>query len=42
MTDELDDLKLDRIPDLPYSPALSPYNFWIFGMFKQKIKDRMF
>jgi hypothetical protein len=40
--DELDNLKLDRIRHLPYSPDLSPCDFWLFGMLKQKIKDRVF
>jgi hypothetical protein len=26
----------------PSSPYLSPYDFWFFGMVKQKIKDREF
>jgi hypothetical protein len=42
VTDELAHLKLDRIPHLPYSPDLSPCDFWLFGMLKQKIKDRVF
>jgi hypothetical protein len=42
VTDEFDNLKLDRIPHLPYSQDLSPCDFWSFGMLKQKIKDRMF
>jgi hypothetical protein len=42
MTDELDDLKLDRVPDPPYSPALSRCDFWIFGMLEQTIKDQVF
>jgi hypothetical protein len=42
VTDELDNLKLDRVPHLRYSPYLSPCNFWVFGMLEQKIKDRVF
>jgi hypothetical protein len=42
MTDELDNLKLDRIPHLSHSPDLNPCNFWLFEMLKQKIKDRVF
>jgi transposase len=40
--DELDNLKLDRVPHSPYSPDLSPCDFCIFGMLKQAIKDREF
>jgi hypothetical protein len=42
VTDQLDNLKLDRVPHPPYSPDLSPCDFWLFEMFKQKIKNRMF
>jgi hypothetical protein len=42
VTDELDNLKLDRVPYPPYSPDLGPYDFWLFGMLKQAIKDREF
>jgi hypothetical protein len=40
--DELASLKLDRIPHPPYLPDLSPCDFWLFEMLKQKIKDRVF
>jgi hypothetical protein len=42
VTEELGRLKLDRVPHPPYSPDLSPCNFWLFGMLKDKIKDRLF
>jgi hypothetical protein len=42
MTDEFPNLKFDRITHPPYSSDLSPCDFWLFGMLKQKIKDRMF
>jgi hypothetical protein len=42
VTDELENLKLDRVAHLPYSPDLSPCDFWLFGMLKQKIQDRVF
>jgi hypothetical protein len=42
VTDELGNLKLDRVPHSPYSPDLSPCDFWLFGMLKQRIKDRAF
>jgi histone-lysine N-methyltransferase SETMAR len=42
VTDELEVLRLDRVPHPPYSPDLSPCDFSLFGMLKQKIKDRVF
>jgi hypothetical protein len=42
VTDELEVLKLDRVPYLLYSPDVSPRDFWLFGMLKQDIKDRVF
>jgi hypothetical protein len=42
VTDELDNLKLDRVPNPPYSPDLSRCDFCLFGMLKQKIKDWLF
>jgi hypothetical protein len=42
VTDELDNLKLHRVPHPPYSQDLSLSDFWLFGMLKQKIKDRVF
>jgi hypothetical protein len=42
VTDELANLKLDRFPDAPYSADLSLCDCWLFGMLKQKIKDRVF
>jgi hypothetical protein len=42
VTEELGRLKLDRVPHLPYSPDLSPCDFWLFGILKDKIKDRLF
>jgi hypothetical protein len=40
--DEPDNLKLDRVPHPPYSSNLTLWNFWLFGIQKQKIKDRVF
>jgi hypothetical protein len=31
-----------RCPHPPYSPDLSPCDFWFFGMAKEKMKDREF
>jgi hypothetical protein len=42
VTEELANLKFDRVPHPPYSPDLSPCDFWLFGILKQKIKDRVF
>jgi hypothetical protein len=42
VTDELDNLKLCRLPHESYSSNLSPCDFWLFGMLKQKIKDWVF
>jgi hypothetical protein len=42
VTDEPDNLKLDRVPHPPYSPDLSTCSFWLFGILKQPIKDQVF
>jgi histone-lysine N-methyltransferase SETMAR len=42
VTDELANLKFDRVPHPPYSPDLSPCDFWPFEMLKQKIRDQVF
>jgi hypothetical protein len=42
VTDEFDNLKLQRVAHRPCSPDLSPCDFWLFGMLKQKMKDREF
>jgi transposase len=31
-----------RAPHPPYSPNLSPCDFWLFGILKQKMKERAF
>jgi transposase len=36
VTDELEVLRLNRVPHPPYSPDLSPCDFWLFGMLKQE------
>jgi hypothetical protein len=33
---------MTKAPHPPYSPDLSPCNFWFFGMTKEKMKDREF
>jgi hypothetical protein len=40
--DKLDNLKLDRVPRPSYSSDLSPCDFWLFEILKQKIKDQVF
>jgi hypothetical protein len=42
MIDKFANLKLDRIPHPSYSPDLSSCDFWLFGILKQEIKDRVF
>jgi hypothetical protein len=42
VTDELDNLKLDRVPRPLYSPDMSPRDFWLFGILKQKSRIRYF
>jgi hypothetical protein len=42
VTDEFDNRKLQRGAHPPYSPDLSPCDFWLFGILKQKMKDREF
>jgi hypothetical protein len=39
VTDEFDNRKLQRVAHPPYSPDLSPCDFWLFDMLKQKMKD---
>jgi hypothetical protein len=40
VVDELRRLKILRAPHPPYSPDISPCDFWMFGDFKHKLKDR--
>jgi histone-lysine N-methyltransferase SETMAR len=42
ITQEISDAKFERLPHPAYSPDLSPCDFWLFGMLKQKVKDRAF
>jgi hypothetical protein len=39
-TAEFDHRRLGRANHPPYWPNLSPYNFWLFGFLKEKLKDR--
>jgi histone-lysine N-methyltransferase SETMAR len=38
-TTEFDHQKLGRAEHPPYSPDLSPCDFWLFGFLKDKLKD---
>jgi hypothetical protein len=38
-TTEFDRRRLGRAEPTPYSPALSPSDFWSFGFLKEKLKD---
>jgi hypothetical protein len=40
VVDESRRLKILRAPHPSYSPDISPCDFWIFGDFKRKLKDR--
>jgi hypothetical protein len=40
VVDELRRLKIFRAIHPPYSPDISPYDFWMSGNFKGKLKDR--
>jgi hypothetical protein len=42
ITEEISDAKLERLPHPAHSPDLSPCDFWLFGMLKEKIKYRAF
>jgi histone-lysine N-methyltransferase SETMAR len=39
-TAEFDRRRLGRAEHPPYSPDLSPCDFWLFGTLKEKLKDR--
>jgi hypothetical protein len=40
IVDEFRRLKILRAPHSPYPPAIGPCDFWMFGDFKGKRKDR--
>jgi hypothetical protein len=40
VVDELSRLKILRVPHPPYSPDISPCDFWMSGDFTGKLKDR--
>jgi hypothetical protein len=39
-TAEFDRWRLGRAEHAPYSPELSPCDFWLFDFLKEKLKDR--
>jgi hypothetical protein len=39
---KFDKHQIARLPHPPYSPDLSPCNFWLFGILKGILKDRQF
>jgi hypothetical protein len=42
ISEKLAKRSIERVPHPPYFPDISPCNFWLFGMLKQKMKDREF
>jgi hypothetical protein len=40
IVDEVRRLKILRVPHPPYTPDISPCDFWMFGDFKGKLKGR--
>jgi hypothetical protein len=42
ITEKLEKRHIARVSHPPYSPELSPCDFWLFGILKQKMKERVF
>jgi histone-lysine N-methyltransferase SETMAR len=42
ITEKLEKRHIARAPHPYYSPDLSPCDFWLFGILKQKMKERVF
>jgi transposase len=42
ITEKLEKRHITRAPHPPYSPDLIPRDFWLFGILKQKKKERVF
>jgi hypothetical protein len=42
ITEKLEKRHIARAPHGAYSPDLSPCDFWLFGILKQKMKERIF
>jgi hypothetical protein len=42
ITEKLEKRHMARAPHRPYPLDLSPRDFWLFGILKQKMKERVF
>jgi hypothetical protein len=42
ITEKLEKRHISRAPHSHYPPDLSPCDFWLFGILKQKMKERVF
>jgi hypothetical protein len=42
ISEKLAKRSIERAPHRPYSPDISPCDFWLFGMLKHNMKDREF
>jgi transposase len=42
ITEKLEKRHIAQAPYPPYSPNFSPFGFWLFGILKQKMKERVF
>jgi histone-lysine N-methyltransferase SETMAR len=42
ISEKLAKRRIERAPDPPYSPDISPCDFWLFRILKYKMKDREF
>jgi hypothetical protein len=42
ISEKLAKRSIERAPHPPYSPDISPCDFWLFGMLKHNMKDREF
>jgi hypothetical protein len=42
ITEKLAKKHIVRDAHAPHSPDLGPYDFWLFDMLKEKMKDRVF
>jgi hypothetical protein len=42
ISEKLAKRSIERALHRPYSPDISPYDFWLFGLRKHKMKDREF
>jgi hypothetical protein len=42
ITEKLEKRQIARAPHSHYSPNITPCDFWLFGILKQKMKERVF